>query len=275
MRLQLNGVPRSIAFRIRNKVGISVAQLKLPRRVEYLQVVIDQLAQVPRSELNEDTDISLLESVVKQRLGNLSNAEAKKTLRADRKALANWLRKSGNEDSPAYFILAWMMAGAPALLGVEDPVTSITEMLEDLPPASPGRAFGPLPHIERVQSDLLAEDGNFFLYVSNSSSEPPAVDIRVTLDGQVIVNDSFEQDLYSKFTRYRLRLSPGTHRIAAVSERGQASLEETITVVGQLHVGVAYWYSEPSAFSPERPPCFTLHVEEKAWIPDYGWKESP
>jgi hypothetical protein len=251
-----------------------MAQQKLPRRVEYLRRVIDELAQVPLSQLNEDTDTSLLESVVKQRIGHLSNPEAKKTLRADRKALANWLRKSGNDDSPAPFILAWMMAGAPALLGVEDPVTLITEMLEDLPPASPGRSFDALPNIKRVRSDFLADDGNVFLYIVNDACEPPVVDIRVTVDGQCVVHDAFEWDP-TIFTRYRIQLSPGKHHILAVSERGQASLEETITVSGQLHIGIAYHYDQPSSFSPESPPCFTVHVEEKAWIPDYGWKESP
>jgi hypothetical protein len=275
LRLQLTLGFSFASFQDAEQIGVGMAQPKIPRRVEYLRAVIDQLGQVPRSELNEDTDTSFLETVVRQRIEHLSNAEAKETLRADRKALANWLRKPGNEDSPAHFILGWMMASAPAFLGMENSVTSIVEMVAGLPPMPPGRTFDAVPSIDRVESDLLADDGNVFLYVSHSAFTPPVIDIRVTVDGVVAVRDSFEHDRYSKFTRYQLQLSTGRHRLTAISVCGQASIEETITVSDQLHVSVAYWYSEPSRFSAESAPCFTLHAEEKAWIPDHGWKEPP
>ena len=81
--------------------------------------------------------------------------------------------------------------------------------------ARSGRVFGPLPAIEPTRSPLLAKDGNVFLYVGSMAFEPRVVDICVKIDGKPAVHDSFEHDLTSELTRYRLRLArlpPGQRR---------------------------------------------------------------
>jgi hypothetical protein len=138
-----------------------------------------------------------------------------------------------------------------------------------------GRVFGPLPAFEPTRSPLLAKDGNVFLYVGSMAFEPRVVDICVKIDGKPAVHDSFEHDLTSDLTRYRLRLARGSHQVSVVSERGQASLEQTIEVSDELHVSVAYFYGQGSVFIPESPPCFTLHAEPTAWIPSWGWRDPP
>lgn len=123
------------------------------------------------------------------------------------------------------------------------------------------RVFGPLPELKPVQSHLRAKDGNVCLYVYNGSFEPASVDICVKIDDEVVVHDLFEHDLMNTFTRYRLRIPRGKHRFTAESERGQATAEQMLDVAGELHVTVAYWYSQGTLFNPESPPCFVIVAE--------------
>src|SRR5690606_870265 len=120
---------------------------------------------------------------IKQRVEGLSKAQAKKTLREDRKALATWIQKGGEKLASASFVFGWISMSAAPLLGINAPLESISEMLRGMPAAPPGRIFGPLPEIEPHEGSSIAIDGNVFLYVSNSSCQPPTIDVRVAIDG--------------------------------------------------------------------------------------------
>ena len=135
-----------------------------------------------------------------------------------------------------------------------------------------GRVFGPLPQIEPVISALVQNDGNLFLYVSNSSFEPQVVDVCIEIDGQIVIHDVFEHQLMHDLTRYRIRLAHGEHHMLVKSQSAVTSLEQRFVMGEVLHASVAFWYSRPSAFGVEHPPCFTFHADISAWIPEHGWK---
>lgn len=244
----------------------------LPPRLEYLRPVIQHFVENPLSEPYEDTDTSVLEDALRKRIKGLTGTKAEKTLREDRKALAAWIANSKNPDSPAHFILGWMMMGVGPLLGNDDMIGTVSDMISDLPTAPPRRDFGPLPTIEAVKSDLLRDDGNLFLYVSNSTGDPKQVDICVAIDGNIVVHDVFEHQLMNEFIRYRIHIPIGKHRIVATSQRADVRLEETFVMGNVLHACIRFWYSSPSAVGPELPASLTFHAEEEAWVPEYGWR---
>src|SRR5262249_441374 len=148
-----------------------MASPEFPRRLEYLRAAIDQLAGLAPGALNEGTDTSLLESAVRERIKEFSSAEATKTLRADFKALGDWLRQQPSAEPAANFVMAWLIGAAPSLVGQAHPSAAIREMLSGLPPAPPPRDFDPLPQFPRVRGPL-AGDGNVFLYLLNGASRP-------------------------------------------------------------------------------------------------------
>ncbi len=114
----------------------------LPIRLRYLQPVLDQLRSVPNGELNEDTDTSFLESVIRKRVEGLQRAQAKRILKADIEALGEWLAKEAVDQPGAHFIFAWVMGAQGWMLGSEDSVELVSDLLTDLPPAPPGASLG-------------------------------------------------------------------------------------------------------------------------------------
>lgn len=244
----------------------------VPSRLRYLQPVLELVDKVPAGQLNEDVDTSALETMFRQRIEGLPSAKARRVLSKDIKAMASWLNKPGVEQPAAHFILGWLMGAKGELLGSGDLVTSLVDSLSDLPPAPPGRQFGALPEIGPGHSTLLDEGGNVYLYIRNNATEPSPVDVRVKIDGTDGVWDIFDRN-YNVFTCYRLRLPQGEHHLVVESERGQARLEEDVSVNGILHIAITYWYSEPSRVGPELPPQLTLHAEHEPWLPNHLWRE--
>lgn len=78
----------------------------LPRRLQYLGPVIDQLATVPSEKLNEDNEFafSVVNSALRERVAGLSQSKAERTLEQDADALSVWLAQPGQEQSVAHFI---------------------------------------------------------------------------------------------------------------------------------------------------------------------------
>jgi hypothetical protein len=247
---------------------LAMLSSKLPSRICYLQPVLEQLDKVPASSLNEDTDVSLLESLIQRRIEGLPTDKAKQILRTDWKALGKWLTRSEVNRPSAHFILGWLTGSR--FFDSENLVESISDLLSDLPSPPPSRQFGPLPEIELAHNTLLDEKGNVYIYIRSGAFEPNPIDLRVTIDGILGVLDVFEWNP-NVFTRYRLLIAEGHHNLVAESKRGQARLEEDINVEDTLHVGITYWHRMPYCLGPGLPPTLTLHAAKEPWIPDYGW----
>jgi hypothetical protein len=114
--------------------------------------------------------------------------------------------------------------------------------------------------------------GNVAIYVANMAYEPRSVDIDVQIDGVPVVTGNFEHDLRTPYSRYLVSLAPGEHRLKVDSKLGQASSEEVFRVKDQVHAGVAFYHSRAGLLNQESKPIFTLHFDERPWIPERGWR---
>jgi hypothetical protein len=86
-------------------------------------------------------------------------------------------------------------------------------------------------------------NGNFHLYVSDQSFAISPVDIKVFIDGELVVNGPFEVGSQHNFQTFVLKLSPGQHEILAESSKGRAKLEQTFQIDDKLWIALAYWSS--------------------------------
>jgi hypothetical protein len=243
----------------------------LPSRVRYLQPVLEQLQNGAGDEHNGDADTPLLESLVRQRVGGLTKVEANQVLEEDRRALIEWAADLPSYQSPVYSVVGELIGVELYLVGANNVDESLSILISNLPSPPPSREFGPLPEIKPLHCKLLDENGNVYLYLGNTASAPEVVDLHVSIDDIDVVWDAFDWHP-NIFTRYRIQLAKGRHRLIAESQRGQARLEKTFSVSNTLHIGIAYSYSKPGCYSQELPPVITFHSDEKPWIPDYGWK---
>jgi hypothetical protein len=144
-------------------------------------------------------------------------------------------------------------------------VQRTTSSAVDTPIWETGRTFGPPVQVRQPHSPLLNKDGNVHLYVCSDVFVPDIVDICVSIDGNVIVRNTFAHDLDNKVTHYCVRLSTGTHKLTVVSERGQARFEDVFNVDDQLHMTISYTYYEPSLVTPETPPFFGVHIDKEPY----------
>ena len=101
--------------------------------------------------------------------------------------------------------------------------------------------------------------GNLTLYVSNQSCERPAIDIRVEIDGKLLVSDEFEVGNQHNWVEFRLPLRSGAHVITAWSRQGDAELRRSFRVEGKRWAVLDYWCCDDP-----RDPRFTFDVSKRA-----------
>lgn len=111
------------------------------------------------------------------------------------------------------------------------------------------------------------ESPNFTLYVSNQSRQIKWVDIKVAIDGIVLVNSHFPwpikfswarmqrtiTDHPDKPKRFLLCLSKGVHKLEVESVGGRAKLEREFEIEGE-HAGVLGYVPNGFAFSIHEMP---------------------
>jgi hypothetical protein len=121
------------------------------------------------------------------------------------------------------------------------------------------------PSVVPSKSFVNDPNGNFHLYVSNQSFAISPVDIKAFIDGELVANGLFavgaNQDTYQE---YVFKLSPGRHKIVAVSSKGHAKLEQTFEVNDKSWVALNYWYYPKAEGGVE--PCprhFSLLVSKE------------
>jgi len=94
---------------------------------------------------------------------------------------------------------------------------------------------------------------NVTLLVSNQSFDVNPVDIKVSIDGQVIVQDKFDvrgdQPPQHNWRHHHLRLEDGPHSLVVESKKGQARLDTTFRVAGRHTLTIAFWYGGRSVKS--------------------------
>jgi hypothetical protein len=100
------------------------------------------------------------------------------------------------------------------------------------------------------------QNGNFILYVSNQSSAIDPVDIKIFIDGEVVVEQNFSQNGGHNWKKFQLSLSKGIHSIYAVSIKGEVKLEKEFEVKDKHWVAIDYGYF------PLLKPCSSNYCGE-------------
>ena len=117
-------------------------------------------------------------------------------------------------------------------------------------------------------SSLHDPSGNVVLFVDNGSIPGEAIDIRVEIDGEAVVDGVFPSERDSNETPspdqgyYVLSLPPGPHTIHAYSDKGEAFLEESFEVTDRLWIAVAYSHNT-SQYGTPSPRQFNIVVSDK------------
>jgi hypothetical protein len=117
-------------------------------------------------------------------------------------------------------------------------------------------------------SSLLDPAGNVVLFVDNGSIPGEAIDIKIYVDGEKVVDRDFPSARDSQVQPspdqgyYILKLPRGRHELRAESRKGAASLQRVFVVEGKLWLAVAYSYNTPRYGTPS-PREFNMVVSKK------------
>lgn len=114
------------------------------------------------------------------------------------------------------------------------------------------------PKLTTASSRLLDPNGNFTLYVSNQSFAIDPVDVRIHLDGELVVSDYFHVEDQHTFVPFKLSVAKGKHHIKVWSDKGDAEIERDFELADQDIAVVMYWYYPKSHYNPT---ARQLHLE--------------
>jgi len=106
------------------------------------------------------------------------------------------------------------------------------------------------PELPSANNKLLDPNGGFTLYVSNQSFAIDPIDVRVEIDGELVVSDSFHVGTQHTFVPFKLSLSQGKHTIRIWSVKGKAHLSAEMELTDHDVGVVTYWYYPKSHYSP-------------------------
>ena len=109
---------------------------------------------------------------------------------------------------------------------------------------------------------LLDPQGNFTLHVSNQSFAITPVDIKVEIDGHVVVSKKFKVGNQHNWKTFKLALKPGMHHLYVSSIKGQAELSRNIQVTGEHWAVIDYWYYPDTHYNPT-PKKFSFDIHDE------------
>lgn len=104
---------------------------------------------------------------------------------------------------------------------------------------------------------------DFILSVSNQSSNVDPVDIKISIDGEVIVNHDFIWATGHYAERFQLSLSKGIHEIYIESIKGKAELKEEFEVKDKHWASVDYWYIPEESSYNSTPRKFNFYLKDE------------
>jgi hypothetical protein len=109
------------------------------------------------------------------------------------------------------------------------------------------------------------EANNFVLYVSNQSFANDPVDIKIYIDGELIVDQDFYVENQHNWKMFQLTLSKGKHKLKVTSDKGKAGLKKKFEVTGMHWAVVDYWFYPKTHYMPT-PKKFTFTISDKPII---------
>ncbi|HUU62062.1 MAG TPA: hypothetical protein VMX37_06730 [Acidimicrobiia bacterium] len=106
------------------------------------------------------------------------------------------------------------------------------------------------------------EDGfPLHLYVSNQSTEIDPVAVRITVDGQVVVDQDFAALGLHNWILFELELTPGEHEVRAIAPDADAELVETFVVEDEQWAVIDFWFWTGPEDS--QAPRFTWVIQDQ------------
>lgn len=91
--------------------------------------------------------------------------------------------------------------------------------------------------------EIEEPNANFILYVSNQSFEKPNVDISITLDGKLLINDFFRVKNQHYWKIYSLNLSSDIHLLSVNADNGSYELEKEFKISNRHWAVISFWYT--------------------------------
>ena len=104
-----------------------------------------------------------------------------------------------------------------------------------------GCYFSTMPQFSH---EIEQENANFILYVSNQSFDKSKIDISVTVDGNMIVNDKFRVKNQHYWKIYSIRLSQGVHTLIAAADKGKYKIEKQFEITKTHWAVLDFWYKD-------------------------------
>ncbi len=101
---------------------------------------------------------------------------------------------------------------------------------------------------------------NFTLFISNQSFAMSNVDIRVSIDNVIVVNDRFPVEDQHYWRGFPISLSTGTHTLEATTQTGSTNLQTEITINSNHSALLEFWYYPDSSPSGLTPPSFSFRM---------------
>jgi len=105
---------------------------------------------------------------------------------------------------------------------------------------------------------------SLILYVSNQSFDLSPVDIKVSIDDKVAVDQSFAVGNQHQCKAFQLQLGPGKHKLHVESRNGNAVLDKEIEIRKKHWAVIDFWYVKtPNGSSHATPKKFTLDMQDE------------
>ena len=114
---------------------------------------------------------------------------------------------------------------------------------------------------------VTEEPGTVTVHVSNQSFVHDPVHIRISIDGEVVVDDDFLVGHQDNWSTFQLAVAPGDHEFVMTSSSGVTQTEGlNVPAGGHRWVAVGYWsdhHSPGSEAGRPRPGTFTMTVADE------------
>ena len=105
-----------------------------------------------------------------------------------------------------------------------------------------------ISHVEETESLAIPEDTNLTLYVSNQSFDNRLVNIKVSIDDNLRIDQDFDVGDQHEFYPFYFNLEQGNHVIQVDTK--DASYQKEFTIEDELWIAATYWYDQDDTETP-------------------------